>query len=182
MTDKITNKPKKPKKIDKESLKIPGTNSYPKYVPVTPEEHAKNLTDGQKRAMAHPGGENLVLFRDRAASVEAREKSQATKARRRAEIKELGLFVKALDSIGYEVSGQAPKGLDVLKLLMVKAMQGGDDAEAGRLAALVAEYEAPKLTRRDVVTTSVEAKDLTDDELMAALAELEVVETVEVSK
>jgi len=61
-------------------------------------------------------------------------------------------------------------------------MQGGDDAEAGRLAALVAEYEAPKLTRRDVVTTSVEAKDLTDDELMAALAELEVVETVEVSK
>jgi len=176
MTDK---KPSKPKKPTKEELMIPGTKSYPKYVPIDPETHAENLTDGQKRAMAHPGGENLVLFRDRASSLEAREKSQATKAKRRAEIKELGLFVKALDSIGYEVSGQAPKGLDVLKLLMVKAMQSGDDVEAGRLAALVAEYEAPKLTRRDVVTTTVEAKDLTDDELMAALAELEVIGTVE---
>jgi len=176
MTDKITKKPNKP---SKEDLMVPGTRSYPKYVPIDPEEHAKNLTDGQKRAMAHPGGENLVLFRDRASSLEAREKSQATKAKRRAEIKELGLFVKALDSIGYEVSGQAPKGLDVLKLLMVKAMQSGDDVEAGRLAALVAEYEAPKLTRRDVVTTTVEAKDLTDEELMSALAELEVIETVE---
>jgi hypothetical protein len=174
----MTDKPKKPSKKD---LKIPGTNSYPKYVPVTPEEHAKNLTDGQKRAMAHPGGENLVLFKDRASSVEAREKSQATKAKRRAEIKELGLFVKALDSIGYEVSGQAPKGLDVLKLLMVKAMQSGDDVEAGRLAAMVAEYEAPKLTRRDVVTTAVDVKDLTDDELATALQQLKVVEHVEES-
>ena len=179
MSDKPTKKPKKP---TKEELMVPGTKSYPKYVPVDPAVHAENLTDGQKRAMAHPGGENLVLFRDRASSLEAREKSQATKARRRAEIKELGLFVKALDSIGYEVSGQAPKGLDVLKLLMVKAMQSGDDAEAGRLAALVAEYEAPKLTRRDVVTTTVEAKDLTDEELMAALAQLEVVETVEATE
>ena len=173
---KMSDKPKKP---NKEDLKIPGTNTYPKYVPVTPEEHAENLTDGQKRAMAHPGGENLVLFRDRASSVEAREKSQATKAKRRAEIKELGLFVKALDSIGYEVSGQAPKGLDVLKLLMVKAIQSGDDVEAGRLAAMVAEYEAPKLTRRDVVQTTVELKDLTDEELTAALEQLEVVENVE---
>jgi len=173
---KMSDKPKKP---NKEDLKIPGTSTYPKYVPVTPEEHAENLTDGQKRAMAHPGGENLVLFRDRASSVEAREKSQATKAKRRAEIKELGLFVKALDSIGYEVSGQAPKGLDVLKLLMVKAIQSGDDVEAGRLAAMVAEYEAPKLTRRDVVQTTVELKDLTDEELTAALEQLEVVENVE---
>jgi bacterioferritin (cytochrome b1) len=55
---------------------------------------------------------------------------------------------------------------------MLKAMSTDDMAEASRLAAIIAEYEQPKLQRTENINTNFDFTDLTDEELEAEMARL----------
>ena len=62
--------------------------------------------------------------------------------------------------------------IDVLKILMMKALAADDFDTAADLAKSLAEFEAPKLARVDQTTTEVDASDLTEEELEAKLKQL----------
>ena len=62
--------------------------------------------------------------------------------------------------------------LDVLKILMMKALADDDLDTAADLAKALAEYEAPKLARVDQTNTDISAEDLTDEELNQKLIDL----------
>ena len=62
--------------------------------------------------------------------------------------------------------------IDVLKILMMKALQADDFDTAADLAKSLAEFEAPKLARVDQTNTEIGAEDLTDEELAERLRSL----------
>lgn len=64
--------------------------------------------------------------------------------------------------------------LDVLRYNMYEALEEGDKGEATRIAAIIAEYEAPKLQRQEV-NQMINAGDLSDDELEMEIAKLTVI-------
>ena len=66
---------------------------------------------------------------------------------------------------GEEMAALNLKGLDVMKLIMGDAIVKGDTRTAAALAAQVAEYETPKLTRQEVHSTVMDVTELTDSEL-----------------
>ena len=59
--------------------------------------------------------------------------------------------------------------LDVLKILMLKALEQSDYDTAADLAKSLAEFEAPKLARVDQTNVEVDASEMTDEELNALL-------------
>lgn len=65
--------------------------------------------------------------------------------------------------------------LDVLKILMFKALDNEDFDTASDLAGKVAEYEQPKLQRRELQIEELGADTLSDDELDKKLRLLRVV-------
>ena len=65
-----------------------------------------------------------------------------------------------------------PKGLTVMKLAMLKSISEDDMVEASRLAAVVAEYEQPKLQRSETINTNFDYTDLTDEELQKEIDRL----------
>jgi len=62
--------------------------------------------------------------------------------------------------------------IDVLKILMMKALANDDFDTAADLAKSLAEFEAPKLARVDQTTTEVDASELTEEELEEKLKSL----------
>jgi len=64
--------------------------------------------------------------------------------------------------------------LDVLRYNMYEALEEGDKSEATRIAAIIAEYEAPKLQRQEVNQT-ISTSDLSDEELEVEIAKLTLV-------
>ena len=62
--------------------------------------------------------------------------------------------------------------LDVLKLAMTKAVQADDMDEATRLAAIIAEYQAPKLQRVDQTSVELNTDDIPDEDLDKMIEEL----------
>lgn len=62
--------------------------------------------------------------------------------------------------------------IDVLKILMMKALQENDFDTAADLAKSLAEFEAPKLARVDQTTTEISTDDLSDEELDKKLKDL----------
>jgi len=62
--------------------------------------------------------------------------------------------------------------IDVLKILMMKALANDDYDTAADLAKSLAEFEAPKLARVDQTTTEVDASELTEEELEEKLKSL----------
>ena len=105
-----------------------------------------NAADMQKKSVA-----------SRMANKEAREKLKITAAELKMDVDELTQDVSAVG---------------VLKLSMLKAVQAEDYEEASRLAAILAEFEQPKLARVDQTNTELTADELTDEELDAKLKEL----------
>jgi len=51
-------------------------------------------------------------------------------------------------------------------------MEDDDAEQIVKVASILAEYQAPKLSRRDVTQTNIDAGDLTDEELQAELDKL----------
>lgn len=64
--------------------------------------------------------------------------------------------------------------LDVLRYNMYEALESGDKSESTRIAAIIAEYEAPKLQRQEVNQT-ISTNDLSDEELEAEISRLTLV-------
>ena len=62
--------------------------------------------------------------------------------------------------------------LDILKILMFKALEDGEMDTAADLAKSIAEFETPKLARVESVVEDVKADDLSDAELNARIKEL----------
>jgi hypothetical protein len=93
----------------------------------------------------------------RKANREARERLKLTAAEMKVDVEEL---TKDISAIG------------VLKVLLVKYIQEGEYDEAAKIAAQLAEFEAPKLARVDAVNTEISSEDLSDEELDAKLREL----------
>ena len=65
--------------------------------------------------------------------------------------------------------------LDVLKILMFKALDKEDFDTASDLAAKVAEYEQPKLQRRELQIEEMGAESLSDEELDDKIRALRIV-------
>jgi hypothetical protein len=105
-----------------------------------------NAADMQKKSVA-----------SRMANKEARERLKLTAAELKVDVDELTQEVSAIG---------------VLKLSMLKAVQAEDYEEASRLAAILAEFEQPKLARVDQTNTEITADELSDEELDAKLREL----------
>ena len=62
--------------------------------------------------------------------------------------------------------------IDVLKILMMKALANDDFDTAADLAKSLAEFEKPKLARVDQTNLDVSTEDLSDEELEAKLKAL----------
>ena len=59
--------------------------------------------------------------------------------------------------------------IDVLRIMMMKAMQDEDMDTALDIAKSLAEFEAPKLARVDQTNREISTEEMTDEELDAAL-------------
>ena len=62
--------------------------------------------------------------------------------------------------------------VDVLKILMLKALDAEDHDTAADLAKTLAEFEAPKLARVDQTNLDLSTEEMSDEELEAKLKEL----------
>ena len=67
------------------------------------------------------------------------------------------------------------KSVDVLKILMMKAMDAGDMSEVAELAKAIAEYEQPKLQRIESKVEEVKTDELSDEELDDKLRQLRII-------
>jgi hypothetical protein len=76
--------------------------------------------------------------------------------------------ILAMKSLGED----APNAIEALNYVLVKAMEDDDAEQIVKVASILAEYQAPKLSRRDVTQTNIDAGDLTDEELQAELDKL----------
>ena len=116
----------------------------------------KNLKPSWTTESARAAQINSV--KSRKANKEAREHLKLTAAELKLDIDAV-MEENDLSSIG------------VLKLAMLKAVQADDFDTAAELAKTLAEFEAPKLARIEQTVEEVNASDLSDEELMAALRE-----------
>jgi len=76
--------------------------------------------------------------------------------------------IKAMKSMGDD----APNAIEALNYVLVRAMEDDDSEQIVKVASILAEYQAPKLSRQDVTQTNIDAGDLTDEELQAELDKL----------
>ena len=76
--------------------------------------------------------------------------------------------IMAMKSMGDD----APNAIEALNYVLVKAMEDDDSEQIVKVASILAEYQAPKLSRQDITQTNVDAGDLTDEELQAELDKL----------
>ena len=61
--------------------------------------------------------------------------------------------------------------VDVLRHQMIKAMTDGEDDKAIEIAKSLAEFETPKMSRIDQVSSESDSQNMTDEELEARLRE-----------
>lgn len=121
------------------------------------EKSLKNLSPGWTTETAREAQKNSVIARK--ANAEARDK--------------LKLSMNEWQKYKSEVLDETDmSSIDVLKILMMRALQDDDFDTAADLAKSLAEFEAPKLARVDQTTTEVDSSELTDEELEAKLREL----------
>ena len=127
----------------------------------------KKLKAARERLKKHPGGENLNVISSaehaRALQLKSAEARRKNKAERDA-VKE---FAESLKGIGEDLMEIAPKGVDVMRFFMMKAMKEGDEETAGKYAEKIASYETPKLAAQEITQTNIDLKDLSDEEFEA---------------
>jgi len=116
----------------------------------------------------HPGLKNLVSIKDSEMAEEWRKRGLEVR-RKNKEKRELAKqTILAMKSLGDE----APDAISALNYVLVQAMEEGDTDQIIKVASILAEYQAPKLSRQDVTQTNLDASDLTDEELQAELDRL----------
>jgi hypothetical protein len=116
----------------------------------------------------HPGSENLKSITSTEMANEYRLRGLEVR-RKNKEKRELAKqTIVAMRELGDE----APDALEALKYVLVQAMEEGDTENIVKVASILAEYQAPKLSRQDVTQTNIDAADLTDEELEEELKKL----------
>ncbi len=98
-------------------------------------------------------------------SAESRKANNLARDKLKVTIKQFKEFKESLED--------EPVGaIDILRILMMKALDEGDDVQAADLAKSLAEFESPKLSRIDQTNTEISVNDLTDEELDRQLKEI----------
>jgi len=92
---------------------------------------------------------------------EYREKGLETRRRNRINRDMAKEAIKAMKEMGDD----APSAIEALKYVLTQAMESNDQEQIVKVASILAEYQAPKLSRQDVTQTNLNAEDLTDAEL-----------------
>ena len=68
-----------------------------------------------------------------------------------------------------EMGEDAPDAIQALNYVLVQAMEENDQEQIIKVASILAEYQAPKLSRQDVTTQNLDVADLSDEELETEL-------------
>ena len=76
--------------------------------------------------------------------------------------------ILAMKSMGDD----APNAIEALNYVLVKAMEDDDSEQIVKVASILAEYQAPKLSRQDVTQTNIDAGELSDEELQEEMDKL----------
>lgn len=71
-----------------------------------------------------------------------------------------------------ELGEEAPSAIEALKYVLTQAMESNDTEQIIKVSSILAEYQAPKLSRQDVTQTNIDAGDLSDEELQNELDKL----------
>jgi len=71
-----------------------------------------------------------------------------------------------------EMGEEAPSAIEALKYVLTQAMEVNDTEQIIKVSSILAEYQAPKLSRQDVTQTTIDASDLSDAELQDELDKL----------
>jgi hypothetical protein len=116
----------------------------------------------------HPGLKNLVSIKDSEMAEEWRKRGLEVRRKNKEKRDLAKQTILAMKSLGDE----APDAMSALNYVLVQAMEDGDTDQIIKVASILAEYQAPKLSRQDVTQTNLDASDLTDEELQAELDRL----------
>jgi hypothetical protein len=92
---------------------------------------------------------------------EYRERGLETRKRNKQKREIAKDAIKAMKEMGDE----APSAIEALKYVLTQAMESNDTEQIIKVSSILAEYQAPKLSRQDVTQTNINAEDLTDEEL-----------------
>ena len=116
----------------------------------------------------HPGLKNLISIGSSEMADEYRRRGLETR-RKNKEKRELAKqTIVAMKELGDE----APDAMAALNYVLVQAMEDGDTEQIVKVASILAEYQAPKLSRQDVTQTNLDASDLSDEELEEEMQKL----------
>ena len=133
----------------------------------------ENLDAARERLKSHPGGENLKLITDSDRAREMQKKGAEARRRNKEQREMLAAIARDVKTSGEEISEVAPKGVDMLRFYMMEAHARQDYEMASQLAEKIAQYETPKLASQQITQTTIDMKDLSDEELEAKLKEME---------
>ena len=125
----------------------------------------KKLEAARIKLSNYPGGENLDMIDSSEKAREYQLKSAESRVKNNQARAAAEDILKEFKKRGEEMESLGLKGLDVMKLIMGDAIVKGDTRTAAALAAQVAEYETPKLTRQEVHATHQDVTELSDNEL-----------------
>jgi len=92
---------------------------------------------------------------------EYRKRGLATRKKNKQKREMAKEAIKAMQEMGEE----APSAIEALKYVLAQAMENNNTEEIVKVASILAEYQAPKLSRQDVTQTTLDATDLSDEEL-----------------
>ena len=92
---------------------------------------------------------------------EYRERGLETRRKNKEQREMAKNTILAMKSLGED----APNAIEALNYVLVKAMEDDDSEQIVKVASILAEYQAPKLSRQDVTQTNIDAGDLSDAEL-----------------
>ena len=129
----------------------------------------KNLEAARVKLSKHPGGENLKIIESSEQAKEMQLKSAKARVENNKAREDAERILKEFKKRGKELESLNITGLEVMKLIMGDAIVKGDTRTAAALAAQVAEYETPKLSRQEVHSTVQDVTELTDKELQELL-------------
>ena len=89
-----------------------------------------------------------------------REKGLKTRRERKAALEDLKLSAKQIEEVG---------SLTLMRGLLAQAIDEGDTESIYKYTKELAEYEQPKLTRKESTTVNLDASQMTDEQLQEAL-------------
>jgi|TARA_R110002074_G_scaffold32844_1_gene91552 hypothetical protein len=104
----------------------------------------------------------------RAAQLKSAESRRANNIAR----EKLKVTIKQFKEFKESLEDEPVGAIDILRILMMKALDAGDDIQAADLAKSLAEFESPKLSRIDQTNTELTVDELTDEELDRQLKEI----------